>query len=585
MRKKTKIFSILVLPAVILLCILFVARQVLSNEPQSIRLEIHGISEPLRQQVRAYIGKLKPVPKDSLADSIDNIKLETARSLQAIGYYHSAISATQASNKAGTTITLQIDRGKPVRVTSIDIQITGEAEQHDEFTRELRNLSLSNGDIFNHGEYELLKHTLSKTAQRLGYFDARFTRAQVLITKKQNSAAIAIDFDSGKRYLIDNVVYQQNLYPEDFLQRWQGFDTEIPYRASYVRDLTVNLKSSGYFRKVRVSPDLQNSQDNKLPLLVELESARENTLGIGAGYATDTGARLRGNWLRPHTNLFGHSLETSSSISEIRQNITASYRIPHKNNPTANNYSIDVGLLNHRTEDTFSQLRTLEFGDHRYTKNNWRKDLFVRLENESFDVGSEENKINLLLPGIGFSKVISTGGIHPDKGRFFSFQLTGARRDLFSDINLTRATGAAKFLTSWNRKHYLIARAELGALQTDSFGQVPATHRFFAGGDNSVRGYTFQSISPRNADDEAIGGRFLSSGSLEYNHYLLEKFAVATFVDAGRVFNNSDDPLHVAAGMGFRWRSPFGPLRIDLARGINGESSAYRLHFAIGPEL
>ena len=573
------------MPVVILLCLFFVARQVLSNEPQSIRLQLQGLSEPLRQQVRTYVGDLKPVPHESIADTIDNIKLEAERSLQAIGYYHSAISATHVKNKSGTTIALQIDPGKPIRITSIDININGEASTHDEFTRELRNLSVTKGDVFNHGEYELVKHTLSKAAQHLGYFDARFTRTQVEITKKQHSAAIVIDFDSGKRYLIDNVIYQQNLYSDDFLQRWQGFETEVPYRASHVRDLTVNLKSSGYFNKVRVSPDLQNAKDYKLPLVVELESAKENTLGIGAGFATDTGARLKGNWLRPHTNLFGHSLETSSSISQIRQNVTASYRIPHKKNPTENNYSIDVGLLNHRTEDTFSQLRTLEFGDHRYTRNNWRKDLFVRLENESFDVGGDENKINLLLPGIGFSKVVSTGGINPEKGRLFSFQLTGARRDLFSDVNLTRATGATKFLTSWNRKHYLIARAELGALQTDSFSQVPATHRFFAGGDNSVRGYTFQSISPRNAEDEAIGGRFLSSGSIEYNHYLQEKFAIATFVDAGRVFNNSEDPLHVAAGLGFRWRSPFGPVRIDLARGINGLSSAYRLHFAIGPEL
>ena len=88
MRKKAKIISSLVLPVVILLCLFFVARQVLSNEPQSIRLQIHGLSEPLRQQVRTYIGDLKPVPHESITDTIDNIRLETERSLQAIGYYH-----------------------------------------------------------------------------------------------------------------------------------------------------------------------------------------------------------------------------------------------------------------------------------------------------------------------------------------------------------------------------------------------------------------------------------------------------------------------------------------------------------------
>lgn len=552
---------------------------------QFVRLELKGLEKNLHSQVLTYLGDPPRLDTADIPAYVKTLEKSADQALQAIGYYNSQISARHASYKNNTTIALRINAGLPVRIREVAVNLNQEAAELKDFQQTLKRLSLYTDNVFNHETYENAKSSLLKTAQLLGYFDAKFTRSQVLVSKTDKSADIFIDFDTGTRYSISQVIYKQDLYPEEFIERWQDFEVSVPYRANYVSDLTVSLQNSGYFKHVRVVPDLQLAVDHKLPLIIDLIPAEENTVGVGVGYATDSGPRLKSNWLRPHTNSLGHTLETKTSISNLRQDLSFSYRMPHRKSPATNNYSIDAGILNLATDDTYSQLRTLEFGDHRLTKNKWRRDIFLRLENERFKVGSDKDVITLLLPGIGFSRVISKGGINPESGKYFSFQLMAARRSLLSDINMLRFTAATKVLKSWNRKHYLITRAELGALNTDSFERVPTTHRFFAGGDNSVRGFSYQEISPRNTDNDATGGQFLTTASIEYNRYLTDKFAVAAFVDSGRAFNESSEPSRTGIGFGLRWRSPVGPLRVDLAHGLNNNDSPYRIHLAIGPEL
>ncbi|MEM7256863.1 MAG: BamA/TamA family outer membrane protein, partial [Pseudomonadota bacterium] len=215
--------------------------------------------------------------------------------------------------------------------------------------------------------------------------------------------------------------------------------------------------------------------------------------------------------------------------------------------------------------------------------NGWYRDTFLRLENENTE--DDNQRVNLVLPGVSFSQTQSDGGIHPDQGTFLSFKLLGGSKQLFSDINMLHFTASAKSLFSWNKKHYFIARADLGFLQTSDFDLLAPSHRFFTGGDNSVRGFEFQSISPLNSGEEATGGRYLTNLSIEYNRYFRDRWALAAFADTGRAFNNIDEPYRVGVGAGLRWLSPVGPLRIDVAVGISEEDNPVRMHLAIGPQL
>lgn len=548
-----------------------------------ISLIIAGLNDSLETQVRAFIAQPENEDLKNLPEKIDQMVDDSKKSLHALGYYNATASARNSSYKNSTIIELRIDKGKPTVIKNITLDITGEAATNTEFQTLLLLLPIQEGQIFNHGDYERSKDLIHSTARNLGFFNATFTRTQVLVSRKKYSAEIFIEFDSGIRHNIKEVNYNTNLFDKAFLKRWQPFESGVPYRASHALKLTQNLQNSGYFKFVRVKPETDLNEDGSIPLIVELEPASENIMSLGMGYATDTGVRVKGSWLRPHHNEKGHILKGDTSISRLRQEVSASYQIPHRLSPATGKYSFDFGILNHRTEDTYSQLRSMNISDQRLTKDDWYRDIFLRWENENTDDGND--RINLLLPGIGFSRTISSGGLKPDKGSFQSIRLLGGSEKLLSDINMLRVTASAKKLKSWNKKHYLITRLDLGFLKSESFARVPPSHRFFAGGDNSVRGFSYQSISPLNNDKEATGGQFLTTASAEYNFYLRDRWALAGFVDTGRAFIDSDAPYRVGVGAGLRWLSPVGPLRIDFGIGVSEKDRPMRLHLAIGPQL
>ncbi|MFP5506345.1 MAG: autotransporter assembly complex protein TamA, partial [Gammaproteobacteria bacterium] len=118
----------------------------------------------------------------------------------------------------------------------------------------------------------------------------------------------------------------------------------------------------------------------------------------------------------------------------------------------------------------------------------------------------------------------------------------------------------------------------------DGFRELPASLRFFAGGDQSVRGYDFQELGPRDASGQVIGGKHLVFGSLEYEHRVHGNWGVAAFVDTGNAFNSTHEGLETGAGIGLRWRSPIGMVRLDLAAAVS-QDNALRLHFTLGPDL
>ncbi len=110
--------------------------------------------------------------------------------------------------------------------------------------------------------------------------------------------------------------------------------------------------------------------------------------------------------------------------------------------------------------------------------------------------------------------------------------------------------------------------------------------RYYAGGDDSVRGYGYQRLSPRNADGDILGGKQKLVGSIELDYMFRDKWSAATFFDTGNAFDDWNDiGLEQGVGVGIRWYSPVGPLRIDLAKGISEPNSDLRLHIVFGPSL
>lgn len=161
---------------------------------------------------------------------------------------------------------------------------------------------------------------------------------------------------------------------------------------------------------------------------------------------------------------------------------------------------------------------------------------------------------------------------------------SGGEEHLLSDLSFIQVKNQLKLVTTLYPRVRLLTRLEGGATVVDDLAELPVSLRFFAGGDQSVRGYAYKSLGPLD-NGELVGGRYLVAGSVEGEYRFLPKWAVAVFADAGNAFDHGDYALKQSVGIGMRWISPVGPVRVDIAHPINEPARNYRLHLTIGPDL
>jgi translocation and assembly module TamA len=318
---------------------------------------------------------------------------------------------------------------------------------------------------------------------------------------------------------------------------------------------------------------------------------------------------LRAQYRRALVNDRGHSLDTNLELSEIRQALDARYTTPYQH-PLNDTISY-VGGIERETRQagngTDLQTQALTFGVERAIKprnGDWQHTLSLRyrvdeLENdtisgmnaidlpEPFNVSGVSFTQQALLAGYAANKVYTRGGVDPVAGFRQYYQIEVGSESLLTDTNMAILRAGWRGIYSQGAKdqHQWVSRLDLGMIASDEFDQVPYNLRFFAGGDQSIRGFDYKSLGAEQ-NGFLIGGKNLAVGSMEYNYKFLPKWRGAVFVDAGNAFDDQfNDPIKVGAGLGVRWSSPVGSIRIDVAAGVSETSVPIRLHFFIGPPL
>src|SRR5690606_5627833 len=207
----------------------------------------------------------------------------------------------------------------------------------------------------------------------------------------------------------------------------------------------------------------------------------------------------------------------------------------------------------------------------------FRRRLYLQAERENFDFGGEPSRTtDLVYPGVTLTRERADDLQYPRRGYRLSADLRTGVEWLLSDVSFSRLSLSAGWTRAVAARTRLLLRAEAGALWTDDFDDLPPSQRFFAGGDRSIRGYLYREVGPENADGDVIGGERLIAGSVELEHLFYGNYGAAVFVDAGDAFVDSPD-VQVGAGVGFRWRSPVGMVRFDVAHPFDDPDDDYRI--------
>ncbi|MCM2318263.1 MAG: autotransporter assembly complex protein TamA [Pseudomonas sp.] len=542
-------------------------------------------SKALRENVEAHIGDLGQRDAARLQRFSRHAEREAAKALQALGYYRPQIRSEVLGEGDQAVLRLHIEQGEPVRLRTVEIRVEGEAAALASFKVQ-HSAKLAPGAVLDHGAYEDAKRLIRNRALRFGFFDGRFVEQSLLVDPQAGVADIRLVYESGQRYHLGEVHFEgETPFDDELLARMVPFKAGEAYDSDLIGELNRALVSSNYFEDVRVDAAPEHAEGHIIPVQVRLHTRKPRTLAAGAGYSTDVGPRLRGTWRRHWRGEQGHRLGSDFEFSSPRQSISTWYEIP-LDPPLTESLRFTTGYQMEDLVDTESERLTIGAQWQHLPENEWQRIVSLRWEQERYETGEDEGRSTLLLPGIGFSRTVSDHKIDPSRGWRLQADLTGASRSLLSDTDLLHLDLLAKGLTSFAGGHRLLGRVQLGGIATNDFEAIPPSLRFFAGGDQSVRGYDYQTLSPRDSEGDRVGGRYLVVGSLEYQYPLRDRWRLATFVDHGNAIDGLSDPLMTGVGIGVRWVSPVGPLRLDLAHALDeDEGSGFRIHFSMGPEL
>ncbi|MDB6051772.1 MAG: rane protein [Pseudomonas sp.] len=550
-------------------------------------VRIRPANAELKANVEGYVGSLGERDEQTLRRFSVGAEEQALKAAQALGYYQARINSDVQHEKGkDLRLVMDIEPGEPVHLRNVTVKVEGPASTLKEF-RVPASEALKTGAVLNHGHYEDAKRLIQNQASRYGFFDGHFTRQRLAIDPKAGVADIELVYDSGPRYVFGKVSFTGDApFDDDLMQRMVPFKAGTPYDSELIAELNQNLQSSGYFEGVRVDAAPTAAVAQVIPVSVQLETRKPRTVGLGIGFSTDVGVRGKANWTRHWVNAQGDSYGADMELSAPKQNIGLWYDIP-LDPPLTDKLRFAGGYQYEEIADSDSVSKLLTIGPEWHSKlpSGWERVLSLKWQREDYRLGDDAGLSTLLMPGVSYSFLRSDNRIDPQNGYRLQFDAEVAKEGLGSDTNLLHGNVLLKGLTTVFQNHRLLGRIQVGGSATNGYKSIPPSLRFFAGGDQSVRGYDYQTLSPTNSDGDRVGGRYMVAGSVEYQYSIAEKWRIATFVDQGNAFNSLQLPsLKTGVGIGIRWVSPVGPIRLDVAHALD-DDGGIRLHFSMGPEL
>ncbi|MEM9689735.1 MAG: autotransporter assembly complex family protein [Pseudomonadota bacterium] len=549
------------------------------------QLEIRGIDGELERNVRAFASIAAEACDASpwlLRRRFRELGKETRKALEPFGYYAPTVSTELSFGETCWQATLTVEPGEPVRYRGIHFNVLGEAADDPVF--DAGAVLPTTGDILRHADYEALKRFLQVRAADRGYLDAQFVENRLDVWPEEGAVDVTLNFDSGSRYRIRDVIYEQSFLDPQIVDAYIDLEAGSTYDSEDLARAYNDLSDSAYFGRVDVVADVDAADNGTVPIRISLEPGTRIEYTVGAGASTDTGPRFRTGFRNNRINRRGHRLLADFGGSEVIQGISTEYRIPLAD-PRKEWFSF-TGLYVNEDNDTFES--TIQRLGLRWTKamrSRWLRTLSLDFDRESFTVAETTDTTRFVVPGIAFDQKISDRDLFPGKGRRLNVELRGTDESIGSTTAYLQARARGTLIRSLGDSNRFLLRVDAGWTEASDFSQLPPSVRFFAGGDDSVRGFDYESLGPVDDDGNVVGGEYLLVGSFEYERHLRGNFYGAVFVDTGNAFNGDEPDLQTGAGLGLKWRSPLGPIRFYIGYPVSDDDGSVRFHLRLGADL
>jgi translocation and assembly module TamA len=542
--------------------------------------------------------ELTDLGTDELARLLTQAEEDTRKMVATLGYFSPTISATQSSAEAGAIpiVHITVTPGEITRVSQVSIQFSGPLAT-DEASKDQRELirsswPLPTGTRFTQTAWDAAKQQALRQLTSLRYAAGQIGRTVADVDPDTHQVQLEITLESGPAYRLGELqVSGLTRHDVALVQHLARLSQSVDYNQAELAAAQQRLSDSGYFDSVFVTLDT-TADPKHAPVLVKLREGQLQKIVLGVGASTDTGPRLSAE--HTHHRVAGSDWRAVTKAQLERDARALSSELTSPPDEASWRWvafgEVKQELLG-TLEVTSQQLR----GGRKQTSQRIDRNIYVQYDRaESVATDTDQPELaQSVSANYAFTVRYYDSFPFPSSGWGWGAELgggttLGGTREPYTRI-VTRWQGflglgnASNTAASSGR---LSMRTTLGALIAQDSATLPSTQLFLAGGDNSVRGYNLNEIGITLADGTTTAGRYLATGSVEWQHPLRingrpSDWESTAFVDAGAVANQPSD-LHakLGVGVGARWKSTVGPLQVDLAYGV--DTQRFRLHMNLG---
>ncbi len=510
--------------------------------------------------------------------------------LRAEGYYAAGVQSMITDDADPILVELSVETGPAYTLKSFSLLYFGPDSTHPDLPRTAGAVNVQAGvparsDYVLSAQRQVLKH-LAETGFPFAVIDDR----EVLIDHSDESMVVTLQISPGRqvRYgelLISGLSTVDLGYIREFTGWIQG---EI-FNQSRVDEFNQKLNSTGLFDSINIEISQNNYLEGKVPISVELIEGKHRTVGLSVDWSTDEGAGGEVFW--EHRNLFGRQelFSAGLQLKETRNRLNLNFRKPRFRRP--DQALVAAAFVSDEDTDAYEgPIAHIDLGLERTLSDQWKLTPDLWAEISRLDDFQGERKINL----VGFSLIgerdTSDDRYNPSTGSRLRLSLSPYQGSGDSDFSVfeTILDASAYYPVTRDGRYILAARTKLGAVNADDSAELPANRRFYAGGGSSVRGYSLQSIGPRNAEGIPLGGRSVFELGAEVRVKTTETLGGVLFVEGAGVYEDEypdpSDELRWAAGFGFRYFTAVGPIRFDIGFPLDRreQDDTFQFYISVG---
>lgn len=500
------------------------------------------------------------------------------------GYFSPVIDTDLLDRDDGKLVRIAIDPGRPTLVEQLNLRFSGGVSEPAPYNAgridTMRNAwRLRPGQQFTQMAWERSKRDVLRHLLSNRYPAARIASSQATIDPATHKADLDVEVDSGPAFVFGELEIEGlQRYPASIIENLNPSSPGDPYDQEMLYELQRRLRHTGYFADVFVSAPVRSAGAAIAPLIVTVVERPTKKLSFGVGFSTNTGARLQAEYRDNNVRARGWRWRNELKLESKQQLLATELAFP-----TARSGWYHTTHASLSRSDIEGELaRKIQLGVKRAkTQGKIDRALAVLYARENRELaGAPGDRSQALSANYLWTRRDVDDPLYPHRGYFLHLELGGAAQALLSDRTFVRGYAKTAYFHPVSTRDTWILGGELGLIAAESRHGIPSQFLFRAGGDQSVRGYSYQSIGVREGD-AIVGGRYLATASVEYERYFNDAWGAAVFYDVGTAGDALGDlKFSQGAGVGLRWRSPVGPLKLDLAYGQRSEK--FRLHFAVG---